>query len=149
MQPAPLDPAAAGAAALTRAIEVLDRAYAPYSGFAVGCAVETADGALFAAANLENASYGVTVCAEVGALAAANAAAGLTQVRRVALVGRPADGGLVPITPCGRCRQVIHEAACVSGVDIEILTTDAARRVSRYLISELLPNAFGPEILNR
>ena len=126
-------------------------AYAPYSGFAVGAAVETADGRIFAGANLENASYGVTLCAEVGALQAASSAGALRDIRRMVIVGGPIAGtsGRPRATaPCGRCRQVIAEAAAVGGHDIEVWFADlSGRAVQRRTISQLLPDAFGPDNL--
>src|SRR5438552_12018212 len=87
-------------------------AYAPYSGFAVGAAVRTRGGAVFTGANLENASYGLGVCAEVAALAGANSAADYS-IEAIAIVGHkftdPNDATQV-VTPCGRCRQLIFEA---------------------------------------
>src|SRR5881394_2024885 len=117
-------------------------AYAPYSGFAVGAAVETSDGRIFAGANMENASYGVTICAEAGAL---------RSIRRMVVVGGPIAGstGRAQATaPCGRCRQLIAEAAAVGGHDIEVWFSDLnGRAVQRRRISELLPDAFGPDNL--
>jgi cytidine deaminase len=122
-------------------------AYAPYSGFAVGAAVETADGRTFAAANMENASYGLTVCAEVGALQAASSAGALDQVRRIAIVGGPIVRtlGYRPraTAPCGRCRQLIAEAALFGGHDVEVWFSDLEGSVTeRRSISQLLPDAF-------
>jgi len=129
-----------------------DRAYAPYSGFAVGAAVETDDGRVFCGANMENASYGLSSCAEVGALQAASTAGALSAVRRIAVVGRRAPGGAPaatePVRPCGRCRQLIAEAAALGGRDVEVWCADAGlERVERHAISALLPHAFGPEDL--
>jgi homotetrameric cytidine deaminase len=80
------------------------RAYAPYSRFAVGAALETADGRRFTGANVENASYGLTICAERSAVFAA-VHAGATEISAVAIAGP--DG--VAIVPCGACRQVLAE----------------------------------------
>jgi cytidine deaminase len=112
--------------------------------------VQTADGRLFAAANMENASYGLTICAEVGALQAASSAGALGQIRRIAIVGGPISGGRSAATaPCGRCRQLIAEAAMVSGHDIEVWFADLrGDNAQRWKISELLPEAFGPNNLN-
>lgn len=123
-------------------------AYAPYSGFIVGAAVETSDGRRFVGANMENASYGLTVCAEVGALQAASTAGALDAVRSIAVVGGPAqpDEGYRPraTPPCGRCRQLIAEAATVVGHDIEVWFADLELQVvERRAISELLPDPFG------
>jgi cytidine deaminase len=134
---------------LRAALAAAEHAYAPYSGFAVGAAVETDDGRVFAGANMENASYGLSICAEAGALQAASTAGALAAVRRIAVVGRGAPEGAHaakgPIRPCGRCRQLIAEAAALGGRDVEVWCADAGlERVERHAISELLPHAFGP-----
>jgi cytidine deaminase len=129
------------------AIGASAHAYAPYSGFAVGAAASTADGRIFAAANMENASYGLSVCAEVGALHAAAGACALGLVTQIAIVGgpvgQPTTGQIV--TPCGRCRQLILESAQLGAYDIVVHCADTALSVmDHFLISKLLPHAFGP-----
>ena len=141
----PEDAPPAGLFALARG--AARHAWAPYSGFAVGAAVQLADGRTFAAANMENASYGLTVCAEVGALQAASSAGALAQVRRIAIVGGPivrVPGHLPKATaPCGRCRQLIAEAALAGGHDVEVWFADLEGQVvERRTISQLLPDAF-------
>jgi cytidine deaminase len=138
--PAPLI-AAARAAALN--------AHAPYSGFAVGAAVLLEDGEIITGCNFENASYGLTLCAETVALATVNAQGKLRSIREIAVVGGKLDGGRIigttPVTPCGRCRQVINEAAGLSGCDIVVHCGGAEGDVVQsYKLSELLPHAFGP-----
>ena len=137
---------------LQAAKNAADNAYAPYSGFAVGAAVETLDGRIFVGANMENASYGLTICAEVGALQAASTAGALNMVRRIAIVGGPKDATKQhhkPIAPCGRCRQLIAEAAMVGGSEIEVLFADLnLRAIERRTISELLPHSFGASDLD-
>ena len=125
-------------------------AYAPYSGFAVGAAVRTRSGKLYTGANQENASYGVTMCAEVSALTAASSA-GDFDVEAIAVVGHkfiePLGDDLV-VTPCGRCRQLICEAAQISQIDVRVISCSGdLSRVLDAPISELLPHAFGPENL--
>ena len=125
-------------------------AYAPYSRFSVGCAIESIDGEIAVGANMENACYRLGICAEIAALTAAQQAFGLARIKRIAVAGGHvgADGalaGAAPVTPCGGCRQAILEAAHVSGRDIEVMSangdgTEAARRS----ISELMPWGFGP-----
>jgi cytidine deaminase len=118
-----LAPGKAQPAALLMAARAAARhAYAPYSRFAVGAAVETSDGQTFVGANMENASYGLTMCAEVGALQAASTAGLLGKIRRIAVVGGPMEPQAgyrpKPTAPCGRCRQLIAEAATLGGYQI-------------------------------
>jgi cytidine deaminase len=133
--------AAARAAAL--------RAYAPYSRFSVGCAIESADGRVVTGANMENACYRLGVCAEIAALTAAQAEFGLDQIARIAVAGGDGSGaelvGTNTVTPCGGCRQSILEAAQLSGRDIEILCASGdGTNLDRHRIGELIPNGFGP-----
>lgn len=133
--------AAARAAAL--------KAYAPYSRFSVGCAVESTDGGIVTGANMENACYRLGLCAEVSALTLAQATFGLDQVARIAVAGGDGSGneltGSAAVTPCGGCRQAILEAAQLSGRDVEILCASGdGTTVERHTIGALLPNGFGP-----
>lgn len=120
--------------------------YAPYSKFAVGSAVRTRSGRIYVGVNMENVSYGVTICAEVGALAAAAAGGDLGDVESIAVVGSSVE----PTTPCGRCRQLILEASRLTGVDVIVhsCNTDLSR-VETLPISALLPNAFSVGQLKR
>jgi cytidine deaminase len=125
-------------------------AHAPYSRFGVGAAVLLDDGRVITGCNFENASYGLTLCAETVALASANAAGDLRHVVEIAVIGGPlsADGcisGSDVVTPCGRCRQMLHEAASLTGHDLTIhcASADGAAVVTHHL-SDLLPHAFGP-----
>ena len=125
------------------------KAYAPYSRFQVGCAVESVDGEAVTGANMENACYRLGVCAEISALTAAQAAFGLDKITRIAVAGGNVTAGKLSgelaVTPCGGCRQSILEAAQLSGIDIEILCASGdGRQVERHRISELLPHGFGP-----
>jgi cytidine deaminase len=118
------------------------KAYAPYSRFLVGCAVESVDGEVVTGANMENACYRLGVCAEQSALTAAQHAFGLNKVARIAVAG---GSGSIVCTPCGGCRQAILEAAQLSGVDIEILCASGdGSAVERHMIGELIPHGFGP-----
>jgi cytidine deaminase len=124
-------------------------AHAPYSGFAVGAAVLLANGEIITGCNFENASYGLSLCAETVALATVNTQGKLREVREIAVIGGVLSGGVVtgtaPVTPCGRCRQVINEAAALSGCDILIHCGAAeGHEVQSHTRSELLPHAFGP-----
>ena len=125
-------------------------AHAPYSRFGVGAAVLLDDGSVITGANFENASYGLSLCAETVALASASAQGRLVDVVAIGVIGGPMDAegrptGTAPVSPCGRCRQIINEAAGMSGRDVLVWCGAAeGDAVSRYLISELLPDAFGP-----
>jgi cytidine deaminase len=118
------------------------KAYAPYSNFEVGCAIESVDGDVVTGANIENACYRLGVCAEQSALSAAQHAFGLDKVARVAVAG---GSGNVVCTPCGGCRQAILEAAQLGGRDVEILCSSGdGGAVERHRIGELIPYSFGP-----
>jgi cytidine deaminase len=108
------------------------QAYAPYSRFRVGAAVEGDDGSVFTGCNVENASYGLTMCAERVAVGAA-VAAGVRRFRRVVVVSDCEP----PAPPCGACRQVLHEF----GADLEV-TAVGPTSTRRWSTGELLPAAF-------
>lgn len=142
---APVD----GTALITEAYEAARSAHAPYSRFGVGAAVLLGDGRVVRGANFENASYGLSLCAETVALAAVNMAGALRDVVALGVVGGVigSDGieGASPVRPCGRCRQVLNEAAQLGGRDIGIFCASAdGAVVERHMLSELLPHAFGP-----
>jgi cytidine deaminase len=127
---------------LERARAAAEKAYAPYSNFRVGCAVESIDGEVVTGANMENACYRLGVCAEQSALAAAQHAFGLDKVARIAVVG---GADRTTCTPCGGCRQAILEAAQLSGRDVEILCGSGdGSALERHRIGELIPFGFGP-----
>ena len=118
------------------------KAYAPYSRFRVGCAIESVDGEVVTGANMENACYRLGICAEQSALTAAQHKFGLDKVARIAVVG---GSGEVVCTPCGGCRQAILEAAHLSGRDVEIICGSGdGTAVERHMIGELIPFGFGP-----
>jgi len=121
------------ARALVAAQAARARAYAPYSHFHVGAAVLGADGALHTGANVENASYGLTACAERIAIWTA-VVAGAGSIVLVALV----TDTLEPVTPCGACRQVLAELA--PGAEMIMATVSGRQR--RATVAELLPGAF-------
>lgn len=142
------DPRALVEAARTAAL----KAYAPYSGFSVGCAIESLDGEVVVGANMENACYRLGVCAEISALTAAAQAFGLDRIARIAVTGgrvgaRFLEGDTV-VTCCGGCRQSIYEAASVAGRDIPVIASSGdGAAVTVTPISQLLPQGFGPEQL--
>ena len=122
-----------------RAREAAEHAYAPYSGFAVGAAVLTDGGQIHSSANVENASFGLSNCAERNAIFEA-VAHGARKLEALAVYTRTAAA----TTPCGACRQVLSEF----GADaIVICCTDDDSRERRFALAELLPAAFGPASL--
>jgi len=121
------------------------RAYAPYSRFAVGAALAFEDGAVITGSNVENASYGLSLCAETVAAAQA-----MQQGRRggliaVAVAGGPVGGAESPVTPCGRCRQMLYELAALGGTD-PLVWCAAGENIGEARLSALLPDAFGPHV---
>jgi cytidine deaminase len=110
-------------------------AYCPYSRFAVGAAVLAGSGRIYAGANVENASYGLTICAERAAVFAA-ASAGERVLRAVALVTDTPQ----PVPPCGACRQVLAELA--PDQDLEVISATVAGGRARWRLRELLPYSF-------
>lgn len=116
--------------------------YSPYSNFGVGAALLFGDGSVVTGTNIENASYGLSLCAETVAVARAMADGVRGGLEKVAVTGPGAD----PITPCGRCRQVLNELAGLGGTDPEILCV-GPDSMTRVRLSHLLPHAFGPDSL--
>jgi len=122
------------------------KAYAPYSRFQVGCAIESLDGEIVTGANMENACYRLGVCAEQSALTAAQHQFGLDKVARIAVVG---GTDATVCTPCGGCRQAILEAAQLSRRDVEILCGSGdGSAAQRHTIGELIPFGFAPANLS-
>ena len=116
--------------------------YSPYSKFPVGAALRFADGSIVTGTNIENASYGLALCAETVAVSKAMADGARGGLEAVAVTGP----GTEPITPCGRCRQVLNELAQLGGTDPEIVCV-GPDEVRRLRLSDLLPHAFGPASL--
>ena len=132
---------------LALAREAAAKAYAPYSNFHVGCAIESVDGEVVTGANMENACYRLGLCAEQSALTAAQHKFGLDKVARIAVVGGTDS---TVCTPCGGCRQAILEAAQLSGCDVEILCASGdGSAVEQHSIGELIPFGFGPANLEK
>lgn len=115
-----------------RARDMTERSYAPYSGVRVGAAALCDDGRIIVGCNVENASYGLTQCAECSLVASLVGTGG---GRLIAVCTVAGDGA--PIAPCGRCRQVLFE---FGGNDLLVDSVDGAMR-----LAELLPWAFGPD----
>jgi cytidine deaminase len=122
---------------LAAARVVRDRAWAPYSGFAVGAALRGASGAIHSGCNVENVAYPEGTCAEAGAIAAM-VAAGETRIAAVAVI---ADSP-APVPPCGGCRQKLAEFAAP---DAPVTLATTAGAVQRTTVGALLPGAFGPD----
>lgn len=118
------------------------QAYAPYSRFAVGAALAFADGSVVTGANAENASYGLSLCAETIAVSRALNEGHRGGLVAVAVIGPGAD----VITPCGRCRQFLHELAALGGTD-PVVWCAGGDEVRETRLSVLLPDAFGPDSL--
>jgi cytidine deaminase len=115
-----------------------NRAYAPYSNFHVGAAILTRGGTIYSGANVENASYGLSICAEHNAVAMMAATA--PEDREIELVAVFSPNAS-PCFPCGACRQVLREFGCKEVV------VETGRGIQRYLFDQILPNSFGPEDL--
>jgi len=119
-----------------------ENAYAPYSGFPVGAALRFADGTIVTGTNVENASYGLALCAEAAAVAKAMGEGHRGGLEAVAVIGSGPD----PVTPCGRCRQMLFELADLGGTD-PVVWCASDEDVVAARLSELLPRAFGPQSL--
>ena len=120
------------------AVQVREQAYVPYSKFKVGAALLSVDGRVFTGANVENASYGLTICAERAALFKA-VSEGVQSFTTIAVVTDLAD----PASPCGACRQVLVEFA----PQLRVIMANIAGKVVSTTIAELLPLAFTPQKL--
>ncbi|QDZ07799.1 cytidine deaminase [Sphingomonas panacisoli] len=131
---------------IAAAREAAANAYAPYSGFSVGAALLMSDGTIMGGANFENASYGLSLCAETVATATASAAGRLADIVAVGIVGgMTGKDGIEPILPCGRCRQVLNEAAQRGKRDLAVYCSGlTGGPTEQYRLSDLLPYAFGP-----
>ena len=122
-----------------QAREAMQHAWAPYSNFHVGAAIEAADGTVYVGCNVESASYGLTICAERMALGAA-VVGGARKLKRI-VVTTEVDP---PAAPCGACRQLLAEF----GLDLEVTAVGPATE-QRWTLAALLPDAFTKETLDR
>lgn len=118
---------------IQRAKEAREKAYAPYSKFKVGAAILTQEGEVYAGANVESASYGLTACAERVALYRA-VVSGERDFKKIVIVADTKE----PITPCGLCRQVLSEF----GENLEVICANLQGKVKRFKLKELLPYSF-------
>jgi len=124
---------------VARAREAMRNAWAPYSEFHVGAAIEAEDGRVFVGCNVESASYGLTICAERMALGAA-VAGGARSLRRIAVTTEVDP----PAAPCGACRQLLAEF----GLKLEVIAVGPSTE-RRWTLGALLPDAFTKETLDR
>jgi cytidine deaminase len=127
---------------LEEAKKISNNAYNKYSNYFVGAAVRTTSGKIYSGTFIENASFGLTICAEPAAILNANTH-GDFQIETIAIVGGDGKRTNPPVTPCGRCRQIIFEASLVNGKDIDIYCSNL--ELSEILVStiyELLPLPF-------
>ena len=120
------------------AMDMLPRAYIPYSHFAVGAALECEDGTVFTGCNIENAAYGPTICAERVAIFKA-VSEGRRDFKRIAVAGRTDY-----CVPCGVCRQVMREFC---GDDFEIICLNGQGDARRFRLGQLLPFSFSADML--
>lgn len=130
-------------ALIAAARTAMGTAYAPYSGFHVGAALLFDDGAIVTGANFENASYGLSLCAETVACSIAAHGGRRGGLLAVAVLGGMQGQVGAAISPCGRCRQILNELAALGGTDPLVLCV-GERDVVEMRLSVLLPNAFGP-----
>lgn len=128
---------------IAAAKRALENSYSPYSKFRVGAALRFADGTVVTGTNIENASYGLTLCAETVAIAKAMDDGHRGGLDEIAVIG-DTDA---PVTPCGRCRQVLNEMADLGATD-PIVYCAGSDDVVETRLSELLPRAFGPASLS-
>ena len=120
------------------AVEMLDKAYVPYSHFPVGAALECGDGTVYTGCNIENAAFPCTICAERAAIFKA-VSEGHRTFRRIVVAGRSEKF----CVPCGSCRQVMREFA----PEMEVICLNGKADAGRYTLRQLLPESFGPEYL--
>ena len=120
------------------AVEMLDKAYVPYSHFPVGAALECGDGTVYTGCNIENAAFPCTICAERAAIFKA-VSEGHRTFRRIVVAGRSEKF----CVPCGSCRQVMRDFA----PEMEVICLNGKGAARQYTLRQLLPESFGPEYL--
>ncbi len=118
---------------IQKALEARKESYSPYSKFAVGAALEAEDGTVILGANVENASYGLTICAERVALVKA-VTQGIKKFKRIAVIADTPG----PVAPCGSCRQMLNEFA----PNLEIILANTKGQSETTTLDQLLPKAF-------
>ena len=116
-----------------------EKSYCPYSNYAVGAAIKTKDNKIYKGVNVENASYGLVICAERSAVFNA-VTDGNKNIEEIAIVTK--DGG----APCGGCRQVLNE---FNPNMIVIISNEDGSKITKYRLKELLPDSFGPHNLKK
>lgn len=125
---------------IDRAVAMLDKAYIPYSHFPVGAALECEDGSVYSGCNVENASYGLCICAERTAVVKA-VSEGKRRFKRIVIAGNSDDF----CWPCGACRQFLAEF----GLGLEVVCLNAKRETAHTTLRELLPHNFGKDNLEK
>ena len=123
---------------IQKAVEMLDRAYVPYSHFPVGAALECEDGTVFTGCNIENSSYSLTICAERTAVVKA-VSEGHRRFRRIVIAGNSEDF----CYPCGACRQFLYEFS----PKMEVICLNRAREAKKMPLRELMPCGFDSTFL--
>jgi len=113
--------------------QVLKNAHAPYSNFKVGASILGSDGQIYSGVNVENSSYGLTICAERGAVCK-SVAAGCTKFAKIVVYSSCSP----PATPCGACRQVLYEFS----PNLQVICVNDQNEINRYELSDLLPEGF-------
>ncbi len=130
---------------IKEAIMARKNSYCPYSGYAVGACVQTADGRNFSGCNMENASYGLTICAERIAIGKA-ISEGAERIVAIAIAGGKKDADVLDEAfPCGACRQVLRE---FGSDDMQIIVAKSETEYRIFTLGELYPESFGPDHLS-
>lgn len=129
---------------IREAIKIRENAYAPYSNFQVGACVLGRSGKMYVGCNIENSSYGATICAERTAISQA-VAQGETSIQKIAIVGGSRGGSLEYCPPCGICRQVMREFSDPKTFEIILATSEEKYEIRT--LKQLLPDSFGPDNL--